>query len=489
MIESNAEAQGLAEGLGRVHLTTEQVDEIIARGIFVQEQLDSIRPDARELTKANRQSGTSKLQQPASGSELASINRQCSSQLLVRPSEVLDIDGMTRSFGRLLAKPQTPGELEGLMTKPGYVFLYHASIQGMVPKWTQICNRVGDIPGKQIEIKNLDDTDAFFTAFEQHLDGLEPEYPFFTSFVCSRHDPVTGQQQEVSPVVRIFRHPTGNSLILLMTSVEPSVENPALGRLIFGSFEDGTHLVKYLKFLILVSEATQAVFVRPTKRGEDDAVGLDKIDVKGFIEKYPPKDMGGGQTAKSGKKILFFVAQSLGLKRIRKEDAKRIALLDDVISGDLRSSDLMADKLVNHLNGLGYRCDREEILTFPVTPAFMFGISMHLEASNVQKVRVQWQVAETLKMLHSSLPVGEKAYIQIQLSPAVPTLPEEILLLACDTDRLYLVNMKNKSISTQSSTSLDDICDYCQVFMGGCGTKEARISTFILAHKKKTRAR
>ncbi|USE35436.1 hypothetical protein [Endozoicomonas sp. SCSIO W0465] len=197
--------------------------------------------------------------------------------------------------------------------------------QGIVPKWQTICNAEGQLPGIQLMIDNPEGADVFFSAMQQRLDRLEPGNPFFLTFVCSRTNPLTGQPEQVSPVMRVFRHPSDGSLILLFTSEVPT-NNSSLGRLAFGSFEGGTELTTYLKFLALSSDATQGVFVEPTRRGGTPAKALESIDMRAFIEQYPPRDFSGGE-ATSDRKILLAAAQSLGLQRIRKEEAKNVELL------------------------------------------------------------------------------------------------------------------------------------------------------------------
>ncbi|WP_257293327.1 hypothetical protein [Endozoicomonas sp. YOMI1] len=408
-------------------------------------------------------------------------------QTIARPSLKLNIVSMTRTFERLLGQLWMPDELQALAGQSGYSFLRQMMDVGVVPGWQELCAEEDHLCGKQMNIDKSDDARAFFTAMQQHLDQLAPEHQFFVTFACSRQNPVTGCPEPVSPVVRIFRHPTEPRLIFLFTVGEP-VPSRALGRLVYGSFASGTQLVKYLQFLMLVSEATQAIFVRPTKKGESDAEGLDKIDVKAFVQQYPPRDFGLGDPSKNNRRILLYAARSLGLQRIRKEDAEKVTLLNNMIEGDLRNSQLTVKNVIDHILGLGYRKKRGVHLLYDMPATQMPGLHGRDLELNRQMINLQNDLADVLIEMYNLRATSKTDYILIELEPEVFTLPEEILVLVLDTDRLYLVNMKNRSVSVQCSSSIDDICDFCQVFMSGCQILKANIISYAPTQTKKSLA-
>lgn len=408
-------------------------------------------------------------------------------QTIVRPSLKLNMVSMTKTFERLLGQLWMPVELQSLAMQRGYSFLRQMMDVGVVPRWQQMCDKEDHLCGKQMNIDKSGGARAFFTAMQQHLDQLAPEHRFFVTFACSRQNPVTGCPEPVSPVVRIFRHPTEPRLIFLFTIGEP-VPSRALGRLVYWSFASGTQLVKYLQFLMLVSEATQAIFVHPTKKGESDAEGLDKIDVKAFVQQYPPRDFGLGDPSKNNRRILLYAAQSLGLQRIRKEDAEKVTLLNNMIEGNLRDSQLTVKNVIDHILGLGYRKERGVHLIFDMPATQMPGLPGIDVELNRQMINLQNDLADVLIEMYNQRATSKTDYILVELEPEVSTLREEILVLVLDTDRLYLVNMKNRSVSVQCSSSIDDICDFCQVFMSGCQILKANIISYAPIQTKKSLA-
>ncbi|WP_257295549.1 hypothetical protein [Endozoicomonas sp. YOMI1] len=408
-----------------------------------------------------------------------------SAQRAIVPSQNLDLNNMTVTFARLCADSSMPEELEDLITQSGYHFLTEMMEVGVVPKWREICGRNGHVCGKQMNIDKPDETNAFFTAMLYHLDQLAPNHPLFVTFVCSRQSEITDLPQQVSPVSQILRHPSGNRVIWL-TSVDEPLANHPHGRLIFGVFASGIQLVKYLRFLILTSEPDQVMFVRPTIKGESDAEGLDNINIKEFIQHYPPRDMGVGGQLENDREILLAAAQSLGLQRIPKGGARKVVLLNNLIEDNFRDAQLTKKNVLARLNDLGYYPEQEEIITSSLKPSQMFGLPMSKEELRAENVGLQLRVADVLKEMHEVL--ATTAYIQIQLATRVSALPDEILVLVCDADRLYLVNMKRKSVPVQCSSSIDDIADFCQVFMSGCHIREAHIMLFMPSQTRKIRA-
>ncbi|WP_257267097.1 hypothetical protein [Endozoicomonas sp. ONNA2] len=398
------------------------------------------------------------------------------------PSLKLNMVSMTKTFERLLAQLWMPDELFDLASGDGYGFLWEMMALGVVPNWQELC-REGHLCGKQMNISESAGGRAFFAAMQQHLDQLAPEHQFFVTFACSRTD----CPEPISPVVRIFRHPTERLLILLYTIGE-QVLNRALGRLVYASFASGTQLVKYLQFLMLASESTEAIFVRPTQQGEPDAEGLDKIDVKTFIHQYPPRDFGLGDPSKNNRRILLYAAQSLGLQRIRKEDARKVALLNNMIQGNLRDSQLTVKQVINRILELGYHKERGVHLVFGLPSAQMPWLPMSEVETGRQMIRLQNELADVLMEMYELRATSKTDYIVMQLEPEVSTLPEAILVLVLDVDRLYLVNMKDRSVSVQCSSNINDICDFCQVFMSGCQTLKANIISYAPTQHQKIRA-
>lgn len=408
-------------------------------------------------------------------------------QPMIRPSEELHIGEMTRAVERLLAEFVLPNDLLQLKDQKGYRFIKEMMEDGVVPKWVTICNTEGTLPGKRVKIDSPEATDVFFNALQQHADQLEPGNPFFVTFVRSRISPLTGQSEQFSPVLRIIRHPTRNMLMVLSTANLPVPSDMrALQRLSFSGFRNGTELAKFLKFLLLSSEASEALFIRPTRGRGAPAEGLESIEMNPFIGQYPPRDFGGNLPA-SARKILLSAAQSLGLERIRKQDAKNIDLLNIITGSDLRSSELNSESIEAHLLENGYSTFITN--TASLQPQFVILMTAEgEERTNMEMVDLQQRVAMAMEGMRAAMPPGEKGYIQLKLNPLVAGFPEEILLLVCDQDRFYLVNMKNKAVSTQCSSNLQDITDYCQVFMAGCRIRQADITSYIPTQLKKTRA-
>ncbi|USE35438.1 hypothetical protein [Endozoicomonas sp. SCSIO W0465] len=153
----------------------------------------------------------------------------------------------------------------------------------------------------------------------------------------------------------------------------------------------------------------------------------------------------------------------------------------------MRSSELTSEQVASHLSELGYTLLKTEIIGFPI---LKLGVSSYSQLeSDVRMIQLQRQVADSLEEMYLGMAAGGQGYIQLQLDPIKENSPEEILLLVCDKDKFYLVNMKNKSISTQCSPSLQDITDYCEVFMAGCRIRKAIITSFVPIQMKKTLAR
>ncbi|MBO9494730.1 hypothetical protein J7438_11585 [Thalassotalea sp. G20_0] len=409
-----------------------------------------------------------------------------SRQSIVRPSQEIDVVRMTMGFERLLAQIFTPEELLALASASGsdYKFLREMMARGVVPKWQKICQKEGYLCGRQMDIDKPEGAHVFFTAMQQHLDQLEPDHPFFVTFACLRQNPVTGYPEPVSPVVRIFRHqpePTESTkpgLIFLFTFSE-QLSSRFLGRLGFGSFASGTQLVKYLQFLMLTNGATQAIFVRPTLDGESDAEGLDSIDVKAFVQQYPPRDFGEGIPSKNDRGILLAAARSLGLQRIRKEDAEKVVLLSNMIEGGLRNSQLTVKHVIARMSELGYCQEQEKILFLRTRVGQMPGLPMSEAELGVQMSRLQHQVVNALTEMYEARATNQTDYILMDFESGLSVDPQKILMLVCDTDRLYLVNMKDRSVSTQCSSSIADICDFCKVFMSGYQVHKAHITSFV----------
>lgn len=444
-----------------------------------QQALHDTEETARMLTELTDMVKSHLSLDPPSGADSVS---PVTMEPIARPSEHLHIGKMTTAMERVLAEYRLPNHIEHLIGRKGYKFIHEMMIEGAVPKWVTICNAKETLPGKGANITNPAPAGAFFRDLQHHLDELEEDQPFFITF-ASRRTNEAGEPELVSPVMRVFRYPGQHSLILLHSTNQPIYDRP-LCRLFYSSFENGTDLVKHLKFLMLSSNPDMAAFVRPTKSGQTPAKGLDSLDMKAFIQRYPPCDFGGAE-ATSDRKILLAAAQSLGLERIHKDDAKAVKLLDDIIGSDLRRTNLGGGEVDAHLKELGYSKYKTEILT---PPSLMYGLKLPPQEANLELIRLQYQLGLTVQEMQAALPAGEKGYIRIQLGPATPSFPEEILLLACDSDRYYLVNMKNKAVSTQCSSNLRDICDYCKVFMAGCSINEAQITSFISSRLKKTRA-
>lgn len=448
--------------------------------------------------RADSQSG-SPLQYPLAPQDLITPGAShpflpTASQRDTRPSQEIDLVRMTMGFERLLAQRIMPGKLLALASgREDNLFLREIMALGVVPKWQKICEKKGYLCGKQMNIDKPDGAHGFFTAMQQHLDQLEPEHPFFVTFACLRQNPVTGCPEPVSPVVRIFRHPTEPTKptepgLIFLFSFGEQLSSRFLGRLGFGSFASGTRLVKYLKFLMLTNGATQAIFVRPTKKGESDAEGLDNIDVKAFVQQYPPRDFGEGVPAKNDRGILLAAAQSLGLQRIRKEDAEKVVLLSNMIDGNLRDSQLTVKRVIAHMFELGHRKKQEKILFLRTTAGQMPGLPMSEIELSGQMTRLQHQVVDALTEMNTVRTANQTDYILIEFKSGVSATPQKILVLVCDTDRFYLVNMKDRSVSTQCSSSIDEICDYLQVFINGYQIFEAHITSFAPTQSSKSRA-
>ncbi|WBA81811.1 hypothetical protein [Endozoicomonas sp. GU-1] len=170
------------------------------------------------------------------------------------------------------------------------------------------------------------------------------------------------------------------------------------------------------------------------------------------------------------------------MQRIQKEDASKVVLLDKLIDGKFRNAQLTVKDLMARLNDLDYFPDHDEIISSGLKLSQMFG----REETQAEKIRLQRRVADCVKKIHGSL--ATTGYIQIQLEPWGLSLPDEILVLACDGDQLYLVNMKRKSVSVQCSSSIDDITDFCQVFMSGCHIREAYIALYLPKQAKNASA-
>ncbi|MBO9494818.1 hypothetical protein J7438_12100 [Thalassotalea sp. G20_0] len=461
-----------------IDLTSEETGSLVTipgpsglSGPHTQQYVDAGRVSQRDTFKKAR------LETP----EAVSFRADYSVQPAFLPSNNLDLYSMTGTFARLFAEPFMLEEMEALAMQSGYHFVTQMMDAGVVPEWQEICDSKGHLCGKQTNIDQPDETNAFFTAMQHHLDQLAPSHRLFVTFVCSFQNKITGLPQQLSPVSQVFRHPSDNRLIWLTTTDEPIAKHPH-GRLIFGVFASGTQLVKYLRFLILTSEADQVMFVRSTNEGESDADGLDNINIREFIQRFPPRDMGVGGQSKNYREILLAAAQSLGMQRIQKEDASKVVLLDKLIDGKFRNTQLTVKDLMARLNDLDYFPEHDEIIRSRLKLSQGFG----REETQAENIRLQRQVADCVKKIHGSL--ATTGYIQIQLEPWAFALPNEILVLACDEDQLYLVNMKRKSVSVQCSSSIDDITDFCQVFMSGCRIREAYITLFLPKQAKNASA-
>ena len=443
------------------------------------QQLGSVLAALDNMVHAQQMIGQPSSTSPASAT--ATI------QPMIRPSEELHIGEMTRAVELLLAEFVLPTDLLALKDQKGYRFIKEMMEDGVVPKWVTICNTEGTLPGKRVKIDSPEATDVFFNALQQHADQLEPGNPFFVTFVRSRISPLTGQSEQFSPVLRIIRHPTRNMLMVLSTANLPvPAQMRALQRLSFSGYRNGTELAKFLKFLLLSSEASEALFIRPTRGRGTPAEGLESIEMNAFIGQYPPRDFGGNLPA-SDKKILLSAAQSLGLERIRKQDAKNIDLLNIITGSDLRSSELNSEGIEAHLQENGYSTFITDTASLEPQVVILMTAEGE-ERTNMEIVSLQQRVAMSIEVMRAAMPPGEKGYILLKLNPQVAGFPEEILLLVCDQDRFYLVNMKNKAVSTQCSSNLQDITDYCQVFMAGARIRHADITSYVPTQLKKTRA-
>ncbi|WBA80534.1 hypothetical protein [Endozoicomonas sp. GU-1] len=167
------------------------------------------------------------------------------------------------------------------------------------------------------------------------------------------------------------------------------------------------------------------------------------------------------------------------MQRIRKEDAEKVVLLSNMIEGGLRNSQLTVKHLIARMSELGYCQKQEKILFLRARVGQMPGLPISEDELRVQMISLQRQVVNALTEMYAVRATNQTDYILMDFESGLSVDPQKILMLVCDTDRLYLVNMKDRSVSTQCSPSIADICDFCKVFMSGYQIYKAHITSFV----------
>ena len=403
------------------------------------------------------------------------------SEAPIRASSKLDIPRMTNTLERVL------GAKACHLDSDKYNFFARMEQQGIAPDWIKICNKEVSLSGLQTNLQDKEASEAFFTELESSISTLvAPNLPIFFAFTSK--DPVqpphAATERYISRIMRII--PDGNGNCILMMTADPE-ELSERQKQAFQSrvssllFSRPIKLVQYLRYIASMSAAKEALFVRPLGRGEEAAETHRQIPIKDFSEANKPFDLLPGTPTKDDREILAAAALGAGLKYTPNNVAKTIPVLRPLLLPKNRGKTFSKDALADILQQIKYECTYTETLR---SSDWETGLTMAMLSPELAEMEAQLNLQKVVALQMHNLVNPTNGYILLSIQPNKASAEEENLCIAVDNGRYYIVNMKNKIISTQQTENFFAVCDYLQVFLAGCHGGSVEINCFTPVQTK-----